>query len=83
MATLMADQVFCDAAYKAEKHNDLLVAVNKFLEEVRVLPPGQWDPTVRIEPPAAVPSQVLMLYSTVVTMHTMCLNIKETPFFLT
>lgn len=22
-----------------------------------MLPPGEWDPTIRIEPPAAIPSQ--------------------------
>lgn len=25
--------------------------------QVTVLPPGEWDPTIRIEPPAAIPSQ--------------------------
>ena len=25
--------------------------------QVTVLPPGEWDPSIRIEPPASVPSQ--------------------------
>jgi sodium bicarbonate transporter 10 len=70
----MSDEVFHDVAYKARNRNHLLAAVDEFLDAVTVLPPGEWDPTIRIEPPAAVPSQVLILYSMVITMHTMCLN---------
>jgi sodium bicarbonate transporter 10 len=83
MATLMTDEVFHEVAYKARNRSHLLAAVDEFLDAVTVLPPGEWDPSIRIEPPAAVPSQVLIIYSTVVTMRTMFLNIKETIFFLT
>lgn len=35
--------------------------INKFIEvqyfQVTVLPPGEWDPNIRIEPPNKVPSQ--------------------------
>jgi hypothetical protein len=79
MATLMTDEVFHEVAYKARNRSHLLAAVDEFLDAVTVLPPGEWDPSIRIEPPAAVPSQVLILYSTVVTMHTMCLNINPLP----
>ncbi|PSN36093.1 Sodium-driven chloride bicarbonate exchanger [Blattella germanica] len=57
MATLMSDEVFHDVAYKARNRNHLLAAIDEFLDAVTVLPPGEWDPTIRIEPPAAVPSQ--------------------------
>ncbi|KAK7790973.1 hypothetical protein R5R35_007865 [Gryllus longicercus] len=57
MATLMSDEVFHDVAYKARNRNHLLAAVDEFLDAVTVLPPGEWDPTIRIEPPAAIPSQ--------------------------
>ncbi|XP_033608237.1 electrogenic sodium bicarbonate cotransporter 1 isoform X3 [Cryptotermes secundus] len=57
MATLMSDEVFHDVAYKARNRNHLLSAIDEFLDAVTVLPPGEWDPTIRIEPPAAVPSQ--------------------------
>jgi len=57
MATLMSDEVFHDVAYKARNRNHLLAAVDEFLDAVTVLPPGEWDPSIRIEPPAAVPSQ--------------------------
>lgn len=36
---------------------DLLAALDAFLEEVTVLPPGRWDPTARIPPPKYLPSQ--------------------------
>jgi sodium bicarbonate transporter 10 len=58
MATLMSDEVFHDVAYKARNRGHLLAGVDEFLDAVTVLPPGEWDPSIRIEPPAAVPSQV-------------------------
>ena len=58
MATLMSDEIFHDVAYKAKNRNHLLAGIDEFLDAVTVLPPGEWDPTIRIEPPAAIPSQV-------------------------
>lgn len=57
MATLMSDEVFHEVAYKARSRVHLLAAVDEFLDAVTVLPPGEWDPAIRIEPPAAIPSQ--------------------------
>ncbi|XP_018351043.1 PREDICTED: electroneutral sodium bicarbonate exchanger 1 isoform X5 [Trachymyrmex septentrionalis] len=57
MATLMSDEVFHDVAYKAKNRNHLLAGIDEFLDAVTVLPPGEWDPAIRIEPPAAIPSQ--------------------------
>ncbi|XP_039187876.1 electroneutral sodium bicarbonate exchanger 1 isoform X2 [Crotalus tigris] len=57
MATLMTDEVFHDVAYKAKDRNDLLAGIDEFLDQVTVLPPGEWDPSIRIEPPKSVPSQ--------------------------
>ncbi|XP_070164519.1 electroneutral sodium bicarbonate exchanger 1 isoform X5 [Polyergus mexicanus] len=57
MATLMSDEIFHDVAYKAKNRNHLLAGIDEFLDAVTVLPPGEWDPTIRIEPPAAIPSQ--------------------------
>jgi len=50
--------VFHDVAYKAKDRNDLVSGIDEFLDQVTVLPPGEWDPTIRIEPPKNVPSQV-------------------------
>ncbi|XP_076313064.1 electroneutral sodium bicarbonate exchanger 1-like isoform X14 [Tachypleus tridentatus] len=57
MATLLSDEVFHDVAYKARNRQDLLAGVDEFLDAVTVLPPGAWDPSIRIEPPSHVPSQ--------------------------
>ena len=57
MATLMSDEVFHDVAYKAKNRNDLLAGVDEFLDAVTILPPGAWDPSIRIEPPQSLPSQ--------------------------
>ncbi|CAL1608460.1 unnamed protein product [Knipowitschia caucasica] len=57
MATIMTDEIFHDVAYKAKDRNDLLAGIDEFLDQVTVLPPGEWDPSIRIEPPKNVPSQ--------------------------
>ncbi|XP_061110740.1 sodium bicarbonate cotransporter 3 isoform X2 [Conger conger] len=57
IATLMTDEVFHDVAYKAKDRTDLLSGIDEFLDQVTVLPPGEWDPKIRIEPPKSVPSQ--------------------------
>ena len=32
--------------------------VDEVQKKVTVLPPGEWDPSIRIEPPTSLPSQV-------------------------
>ncbi|XP_071973422.1 electrogenic sodium bicarbonate cotransporter 1 isoform X9 [Engystomops pustulosus] len=56
IATLMSDEIFHDIAYKAKDRQDLIAGIDEFLDEVIVLPPGEWDPTIRIEPPKSLPS---------------------------
>uniref|UniRef100_A0A4W6G765 Anion exchange protein n=1 Tax=Lates calcarifer TaxID=8187 RepID=A0A4W6G765_LATCA len=55
IATLMSPH-FIDVAYKARDREDLIAGIDEFLDEVIVLPPGEWDPKIRIEPPKKVPS---------------------------
>ncbi|XP_052080368.1 anion exchange protein 2-like isoform X2 [Mytilus californianus] len=43
ISTLMSNQHFHDVAYKAESRRELLGAINEFLDESIVLPPGDWD----------------------------------------
>ncbi|NXN92607.1 S4A8 protein, partial [Rhinopomastus cyanomelas] len=57
MATIMTDEVFHHVAYKARSRADLVAGIDEFLDQVTVLPPGEWDPSIRIEPPKSVPSQ--------------------------
>ncbi|XP_051830097.1 electrogenic sodium bicarbonate cotransporter 4 isoform X2 [Antechinus flavipes] len=56
ISTLMVDDLFSDVAYKARNRDDLIAGIDEFLDEVIVLPPGEWDPNIRIEPPKKVPS---------------------------
>ncbi|XP_026954862.1 electrogenic sodium bicarbonate cotransporter 4 [Sagmatias obliquidens] len=56
IATLMVDDLFSDVAYKARNREDLIAGIDEFLDEVIVLPPGEWDPNIRIEPPKKVTS---------------------------
>ncbi|CAH1788490.1 unnamed protein product, partial [Owenia fusiformis] len=57
IATLMSDEVFHHVAYKARNRQHLVAGIDEFLDSVTVLPPGEWDPSIRIEPPKSVPSQ--------------------------
>uniref|UniRef100_A0A147BN19 Anion exchange protein n=3 Tax=Ixodes ricinus TaxID=34613 RepID=A0A147BN19_IXORI len=43
VSTLMSNTSFHTAAYKAEDRRDLLRAINEFLDDSIVLPPGDWD----------------------------------------
>ena len=47
-------QVFHDVAYKARNREDILAGMDEFLDKVTVLPPGEWDPNIRLEPPPEV-----------------------------
>ncbi len=50
-------QVFHEVAYRARNRGDLLAGIDEFLDKVTVLPPGEWDPQIRLEPPSKIPSQ--------------------------
>lgn len=43
IATLMANESFHGIAYAADDRKDLLSAINEFLDDSIVLPPGNWD----------------------------------------
>ncbi|KAH8270096.1 hypothetical protein KR018_003994 [Drosophila ironensis] len=43
ISTLMANEHFHAIAYKADDRKDLLSAINEFLDDSIVLPPGNWD----------------------------------------
>ncbi|GFO47320.1 Anion exchange protein, partial [Plakobranchus ocellatus] len=57
MSTIMVDEVFREVAYRARNRQHILAGVDEFLDQVTALPPGGWDPKIRIEPPQSVPSQ--------------------------
>ena len=51
-------QLFRSMAYRARKREDLLRALDDFFSGAFVIPPGQWDPAIRLEPPQHVQSRV-------------------------
>ena len=55
----MSDEVFHDVAYKAKQRDHLLAGLDEFLDAVTVLPPGEWDPSIRIEPPQNIRTTLL------------------------
>ncbi|XP_069892268.1 anion exchange protein 4 isoform X2 [Dipodomys merriami] len=57
MAVLLSDLQFQWSVRQASNLHDLLAALDAFLQEVTVLPPGRWDPTARIPPPKCLPFQ--------------------------
>ncbi|CAC5411214.1 Anion exchange protein 3,Anion exchange protein 4,Sodium bicarbonate cotransporter 3,Sodium-driven chloride bicarbonate exchanger,Electroneutral sodium bicarbonate exchanger 1,Electrogenic sodium bicarbonate cotransporter 1,Electrogenic sodium bicarbonate cotransporter 4 [Mytilus coruscus] len=57
ISTMMVDEIFRELAYKCLEKEEFLAGVDEFMEQVTVLPPGEWDPKIRLEPPSKVPSQ--------------------------
>ncbi|XP_058121393.1 band 3 anion transport protein isoform X2 [Anopheles ziemanni] len=43
IATLMSNEHFHDIAYRADDRRELLSAINEFLDDSIVLPPGKWE----------------------------------------
>eukprot|EP00794_Sanderia_malayensis_P012950 gene12950-14282_t len=74
VGTLMSDEVFHELAYKAQKREHLIAGIDEFLDSVTVLPPGEWDPTIRIEPPDNLPSQEGRKYGPV---NGVCVKVDE------
>ena len=57
IGTSLSDEVFHEVAYRARKKEHIIMGLDEFLDSVTVLPPGEWDRNIRIEPPTSVPSQ--------------------------
>ncbi|XP_055331738.1 sodium bicarbonate cotransporter 3-like [Paramacrobiotus metropolitanus] len=57
MGALCSDEVFQQCLYRAKNKKEIIDGLDEFLGEVTVLPPGEWDPQIRIEPPKKLPSQ--------------------------
>uniref|UniRef100_A0A183T889 Band_3_cyto domain-containing protein n=1 Tax=Schistocephalus solidus TaxID=70667 RepID=A0A183T889_SCHSO len=57
VGTLFSDEVFHEFAVRSTSKNDLLAGVDEFLSASLLLPPSQWDPKSRIDPPPTAPSE--------------------------
>lgn len=58
IATMTIDDVFREVAYKSRALNEIIAGLDEFVEQVTVLPPSEWNPKIRIEPPQKVQSQM-------------------------
>ena len=47
-----------------------------------MLPPGEWDPSIRIEPPTSLPNQVILMTMLIVMMATYIYEKKKTKRML-
>ena len=57
LGSLLTDQLFCQlTAYKAQTRTSLVAGLDSYINELTVLPPSSWDPTIRLDPPKSVQS---------------------------
>ncbi|XP_058054247.1 band 3 anion transport protein [Anopheles bellator] len=80
IATLMSNEHFHDIAYKADDRRELLSAINEFLDDSIVLPPGKW------EKPALLPFEELKAKSDMIRLRkkkALDAKIKSKPKLLT
>ena len=51
IATCMADDVCRELFYAAQNREQVIEAVRNFNKSTMVIPPGEWNPKIKIEPP--------------------------------
>jgi hypothetical protein len=51
LSACMADDVCREHFYSAQNKEDILNIIEQFNRNTMVIPPGEWNPTIRIEPP--------------------------------
>lgn len=61
-ATLFSDEIFQSDLQSMRNVNDLVTAFDSFLDQATVIPPGEWDTTIRLEPPSKVPSKAERMF---------------------
>ena len=61
VATILSDELFQNDIHEAQEKKEILTAIDDFLEQSTVIPPGQWDTTIRLEPPDRTPSKVSLI----------------------
>ena len=58
MSTCLADDVCRELFYSAQTKDDVIAVVQKFNRGTMVIPPSEWNPKIRIEPPEKFLSKV-------------------------
>lgn len=63
MATMLADSYFRTCAYTAKSKEEMIEGFVEAVEAGTALPPGQWDRSNNIEPPANLPARPIRVSS--------------------
>jgi hypothetical protein len=58
MASILTDDICREFAYSAKNSQDVNDMMDRFMHDTYVIPPSEWDPTIRIEPPLKYMSKV-------------------------
>ena len=60
ISTCLADDVCRELFYSAKNKEDIINVVTQFNKGTMVIPPGEWNPKIRIEPPEKFLSKVCL-----------------------
>ncbi|CAF3242289.1 unnamed protein product [Rotaria socialis] len=52
MATILTDDICREFAYTSKDSAGIMSMMDRFMQDTYVIPPSEWDPTIRIEPPS-------------------------------
>jgi hypothetical protein len=58
MASILTDDICREFAYSSKTTEDIKEMMVRFMHDTYVIPPSEWDPTIRIEPPQKYMSKV-------------------------
>jgi hypothetical protein len=58
MATILTDDICREYAYTSKSSDEIMKMMDRFMQDTYVIPPSEWDPTIRIEPPQNYTSKV-------------------------
>ncbi|CAF3407654.1 unnamed protein product [Rotaria socialis] len=51
MATILTDDICREFAYISKDSDEIMKMMDRFMQDTYVIPPSEWDPSIRIEPP--------------------------------
>ncbi|CAF0933984.1 unnamed protein product [Didymodactylos carnosus] len=51
MATVLTDDICREFAYLSKDPDEIVQMLDRFMNDAYVIPPSEWDPAIRIEPP--------------------------------
>jgi hypothetical protein len=58
MATILTDDICREFAYVSKDSDEIMKMMDRFMQDTYVIPPSEWDPSIRLEPPHKYTSKV-------------------------